>query len=187
MAIYFNKTWEDKLYDKYGDKFFLFFYPFALYTIIVERYLHILVFDGLVYITIILLRHKSNFLNFYYRRIITIFWMITLLFSAVTFVLFEQENYLYMTKAYMECSVLESKEYSLVYRNRGYETYMMKNHENVEDDFKVLENLVGKIDSYEIDEGNKYKVILKNNHEIDVKFNNYDYFTFFSLDIDLVK
>ena len=92
-----------------------------------------------------------------------------------------------MIKAYMECSVLESKEYSLVYRNQGYETYMMKNHENVEDDFKVIENLVGKIDSYEIDEGNKYKVILKNNHEIDVKFNNYDYFTFFSLDIDLVK
>ena len=51
----------------------------------------------------------------------------------------------------------------------------------------MIENLVGKIDSYEIDEGNKYKVILKNNHEIDVKFNNYDYFTFFSLDIDLVK
>lgn len=51
----------------------------------------------------------------------------------------------------------------------------------------MIENLLGKIDSYEINEGNKYKVILKNNHEIDVKSNNYDYFTFFSLGIDLVK
>ena len=33
----------------------------------------------------------------------------------------------------------------------------------------------------------QYLLIMKNNHEIDVKFNNYDYFTFFSLDIDLVK
>lgn len=183
MAIYFNKTWEDKLYDKYGDKFFLFFYPFALYTIIVERYLHILVFDGLVYITIILLRHKSNFLNFYYKRIITIFWMITLLFSAVTLVLFEQENYLYMAKAYIECNVLELKEYSFVHRDKDYLIYMIKKHDHNEGDFKVIENLVGKIDSYTLIKENKYEVNLKNKKEIDIEFSNYDYFTLIDLDI----
>ena len=183
MAIYFNKTWEDKLYDKYGDKFFLFFYLFALYTIIVERYLHILVFDGLVYITIILLRHKSNFLNFYYRRIITIFWMITLLFSAITLVLFEQENYLYMAKAYIECNVLELKEYSFVHRDKDHLIYMIKKHDHNEGDFKVIENLVGKIDSYTLIKENKYEVNLKNKKEIDIEFSNYDYFTLIDLDI----
>ena len=175
MAIYFNKTWEDKLYDKYGDKFFLFFYPFALYTIIVERYLHILVFDGLVY--------KSNFLNFYYRRIITIFWMITLLFSAITLVLFEQENYLYMAKAYIECNVLELKEYSFVHRDKDHLVYMIKKHDHNEGDFKVIENLVGKIDSYTLIKENKYEVNLKNKKEIDIEFSNYDYFTLIDLDI----
>ena len=183
MAIYFNKTWEDKLYDKYGDKFFLFFYPFALYTIIVERYLHILVFDGLVYITIILLRHKSNFLNFYYRRIITIFWMITLLFSAITLVLFEQENYLYMAKASIECNGLELKEYSFVHRDKDHLIYMIKKHNHKEDDFKVIENLVGKIDSYTLIKENKYEVNLKNKKEIDIEFSNYEYFTLIDLDI----
>lgn len=183
MAIYFNKTWEDKLYDKYGDKFFLFFYPFALYTIIVERYLHILVFDGLVYITIILLRHKSNFLNFYYRRIITIFWMITLLFSAIALVLFEQENYLYMAKAYIECNVLELKEYSFVHRDKDHLVYMIKKHNHNEDDFKVIENLVGKIDSYTLIKENKYEVNLKNKKEIDIEFSNYEHFTLIDLDI----
>lgn len=183
MAIYFNKTWEDKLYDKYGDKFFLFFYPFALYTIIVERYLQILVFDGLVYITIILLRHKSNFLNFYYRRIITIFWMITLLFSAITLVLFEQENYLYMAKAYIECNILELKEYSFVHRDKDHLVYMIKKHNHNEDDFKVIENLVGKIDSYTLIKENKYEVNLKNKKEIDIEFSNYEYFTLIDLDI----
>ena len=183
MAIYFNKTWEDKLYDKYGDKFFLFFYPFALYTIIVERYLHILVFDGLVYITIILLRHKSNFLNFYYRRIITIFWMITLLFSVITLVLFEQENYLYMAKAYIECNVLELKEYSFVHRDKDHLIYMIKKHNHNEDDFKVIENLVGKIDSYTLIKENKYEVNLKNKKEIDIEFSNYEHFTLIDLDI----
>ena len=161
MAIYFNKTWEDKLYDKYGDKFFLFFYPFALYTIIVERYLHILVFDGLVYITIILLRHKSNFLN----------------------VLFEQENYLYMAKAYIECNVLELKEYSFVHRDKDHLVYMIKKHDHNEGDFKVIENLVGKIDSYTLIKENKYEVNLKNKKEIDIEFSNYDYFTLIDLDI----
>ena len=183
MAIYFNKTWEDKLYDKYGDKFFLFIYPFALYTIIVERYLHILVFDGLVYITIILLRHKSNFLNFYNQRIITIFWMITLLFSAVTLVLFEQENYLYMAKAYIECNVLELKEYSFVHRDKDHLIYMIKKHDHNEGDFKVIENLVGKIDAYTLIKENKYEVNLKNKKEIDIEFSNYDYFTLIDLDI----
>lgn len=183
MAIYFNKTWEDKLYDKYGDKFFLFIYPFALYTIIVERYLHILVFDGLVYITIILLRHKSNFLNFYNKRIITIFWMITLLFSAVTLVLFEQENYLYMAKAYIECNVLELKEYSFVHRDKDHLIYMIKKHDHNEGDFKVIENLVGKIDAYTLIKENKYEVNLKNKKEIDIEFSNYDYFTLIDLDI----
>ena len=183
MVIYFNKTWEDKLYDKYGDKFFLFFYPFALYTIIVERYLQILVFDGLVYITIILLRHKSNFLNFYYRRIITIFWMITLLFSAITLVLFEQENYLYMAKAYIECNVLELKEYSFVHRDKDHLVYMIKKHNHNEDDFKVIENLVGKIDSYTLIKENKYEVNLKNKKEIDIEFSNYEHFTLIDLDI----
>ena len=50
--------------------------------------------------------------------------------------------------------------------------------------FTVIENLVGKIDSYEIGEENKYRVILKNNQEVDIKFNNYNQFTLFSLDVD---
>lgn len=58
--------------------------------------------------------------------------------------LFNQINYLYMTKAYVECSVLDIKEYSLVSRYKGYATFMMKSHESIKDDFTVIENLVGK-------------------------------------------
>lgn len=90
-----------------------------------------------------------------------------------------------MTKAYVECNVLDIKEYSLVYRYKGYATFMMKSHESIKDDFTVIENLVGKIDSYEIGEENKYRVILKNNQEVDIKFNNYNQFTLFSLDTNL--
>lgn len=185
MSIYLNKTLEDKLYEKYGDKFFLILYPFALYTIITARYLYILVFDGVVGFTIILLKHKSNFLAFYYKSLSTIFWAITLSFSAISLVLFEQDNYLYMAKAYLECNILEIKDYSLVYRDEDSSTYMMRKYENIDENFKVIERLVGKINYYELIKDNKYTVIFKNNQEIDIEFNNYNQFTLFSLDTNL--
>ncbi|WP_317990890.1 hypothetical protein [Faecalibacillus intestinalis] len=79
---------------------------------------------------------------------------------------------------------METKEYSLVRRNKGYTTFMMKNQNDIGEDFKVIEDIIGKIDSYEIGEENKYRVILKNNQEVDIKFNNYNQFTLFSLDVD---
>ncbi len=109
--------------------------------------------------------------------------MITLLFSAITLVLFEQENYLYMAKAYIECNVLELKEYSFVHRDKDHLIYMIKKHNHNEDDFKVIENLVGKIDSYTLIKENKYEVNLKNKKEIDIEFSNYEHFTLIDLDI----
>ena len=184
LAKYANPTLVGMLYERVGDKLFLIIYPFSIYFIITEKYLNILFFDTLIFFTLVLLRHKLVFLDFYFKRIVIIFWVLTLTFSTISFMLFNQINYLYMTKAYVECSVLDIKEYSLVYRYKGYATFMMKSHESIKDDFTVIENLVGKIDSYEIGEENKYRVILKNNQEVDIKFNNYNQFTLFSLDVD---
>ena len=184
LAKYANPTLVGMLYERVGDKLFLIIYPFSIYFIITEKYLNILVFDTLIFFTLVLLRHKLVFLDFYFKRIVIIFWVLTLTFSTISFMLFNQINYLYMTKAYVECSVLDIKEYSLVSRYKGYATFMMKSHESIKDDFTGIENLVGKIDSYEIGEENKYRVILKNNQEVDIKFNNYNQFTLFSLDVD---
>ena len=61
--------------------------------------------------------------------------------------------------------------------------YVIKKHNHNGDDFKVIENLVGKIDSYTLIKENKYEVNLKNKKEIDIEFSNYDYFTLIDLDI----
>ena len=184
LKKYIYPTLSDRVYEILGENYFLILYPVLLFFIIAEKYLNIISFDGLVYFTLVLLRHKLVFLDFYFKRIVIIFWVLTLTFSTISFMLFNQINYLYMTKAYVECNVLDIKEYSLVYRYKGYATFMMKSHESIKDDFTVIENLVGKIDSYEIGEENKYRVILKNNQEVDIKFNNYNQFTLFSLDVD---
>lgn len=47
----------------------------------------------------------------------------------------------------------------------------------------MIENLVGKIDSYTLIKENKYEVNLKNKKEIDIEFSNYEYFTLIDLDI----
>ena len=184
LKKYIYPTLSDRVYEILGENYFLILYPVLLFFIIAEKYLNILVFDALIFFTLVLLRHKLVFLDFYFKRIVIIFWVLTLTFSTISFMLFNQINYLYMTKAYVECNVLDIKEYSLVYRYKGYATFMMKSHESIKDDFTVIENLVGKIDSYEIGEENKYRVILKNNQEVDIKFNNYNQFTLFSLDVD---
>ena len=97
---------------------------------------------------------------------------------------FKKANYLYMTKAYVECNVLETKEYSLVRRNKGYTTFMMKNQNDIGEDFKVIEDIIGKIDSYEVNQENSYLIRLQNKKEKIVRFNNYNQFTLFSLDVD---
>ena len=184
LKKYIYPTLSDRVYEILGENYFLILYPVLLFFIITEKYLNIISFDGLVYFTLLLLRRKLVYLDFHFKKISIIFWTITLLLSGLSFSFFKQANYLYMTKAYVECNVLDIKEYSLVYRYKGYATFMMKSHESIKDDFTVIENLVGKIDSYEIGEENKYRVILKNNQEVDIKFNNYNQFTLFSLDVD---
>ena len=184
LKKYIYPTLSDRVYEILGENYFLILYPVLLFFIIAEKYLNIISFDGLVYFTLLLLRRKLVYLDFHFKKISIIFWTITLLLSGLSFSFFKQANYLYMTKAYVECNVLETKEYSLVRRNKGYATFMMKSHESIKDDFTVIENLVGEIDSYEIGEENKYRVILKNNQEVDIKFKNYNQFTLFSSDVD---
>ena len=89
-----------------------------------------------------------------------------------------------MTKAYVECNVLDIKEYSLVYRYKGYAIFMMKNQNDIGEDFKVIEDIIGKIDSYEVNQENSYLIRLQNKKEKIVRFNNYNQFTLFSLDVD---
>lgn len=184
LKKYIYPTLSDRVFEILGENYFLIMYPILLYFIIVEKYLNIISFDGLVYFTLLLLRRKLVYLDFYFKKISIIFWTITLILSGLSFSLYKQANYLYITKAYVECNVLDIKEYSLVYRYNGYATFMMEKHDDIGDDFKVIENIIGKIDSYEIDEGNKYRAILKNNQEVDIKFNYYNQFTLFSLDVD---
>lgn len=184
LAKYANPTLVGMLYERVGDKLFLIIYPFSIYFIITEKYLNILFFDALIFFTLVLLRHKLVFLDFYFKRIVIIFLVLTLTFSTISFMLFNQINYLYMTKAYVECNVLDIKEYSLVYRYKGYAIFMMKNQNDIGEDFKVIEDIIGKIDSYEVNQENSYLIRLQNKKEKIVRFNNYNQFTLFSLDVD---
>lgn len=78
----------------------------------------------------------------------------------------------------------KQNEYSLVRRNKGYTTFMMKNQNDIGEDFKVIEDIIGKIDSYEVNQENSYLIRLQNKKEKIVRFNNYNQFTLFSLDVD---
>ena len=64
LAKYANPTLVGMLYERVGDKLFLIIYPFSIYFIITEKYLNILVFDALIFFTLVLLRHKLVFLDF---------------------------------------------------------------------------------------------------------------------------
>ncbi|HJI22277.1 MULTISPECIES: hypothetical protein [Faecalibacillus] len=61
---------------------------------------------------------------------------------------------------------------------------MMKNQNDIGEDFKVIEDIIGKIDSYEVNQENSYLIRLQNKKEKIVRFNNYNQFTLFSLDVD---
>lgn len=184
LKKYIYPTLSDRVYEILGENYFLILYPVLLFFIIAEKYLNIISFDGLVYFTLLLLRRKLVYLDFYFKKISIIFWTITLLLSGLSFSFFKQANYLYMTKAYVECNVLETKEYSLVRQNKGYTTFMMKNQNDIGEDFKVIEDIIGKIDSYEVNQENSYLIRLQNKKEKIVRFNNYNQFTLFSLDVD---
>ena len=62
--------------------------------------------------------------------------------------------------------------------------FMMKNQNDIGEDFKVIEDIIGKIDSYEVNQENSYLIRLQNKKEKIVRFNNYNQFTLFSLDVD---
>ena len=51
---------------------------------------------------------------------------------------------------------------------------------------KILKllKIIGKIDSYEVNQENSYLIRLQNKKEKIVRFNNYNQFTLFSLDVD---
>lgn len=61
---------------------------------------------------------------------------------------------------------------------------MMKKRDDIGDDFKVIEDIIGKIDSYEINQEDSYLIKLRNKKEKIVRFKNYNQFTLFSLDVD---
>ena len=48
----------------------------------------------------------------------------------------------------------------------------------------IIEDIIGKIDSYETNQENSYLIRLQNKKEKIVRFNNYNQFTLFSLDVD---
>ena len=48
----------------------------------------------------------------------------------------------------------------------------------------IIEDIIGKIDSYEVNQENSYLIRLQNKKEKIVRFNNYNQFTLFSLDVD---
>ena len=48
----------------------------------------------------------------------------------------------------------------------------------------IIEDIIGKIDSYEVNQENSYLIRSQNKKEKIVRFNNYNQFTLFSLDVD---
>ena len=60
----------------------------------------------------------------------------------------------------------------------------MKNQNDIGEDFKVIEDIIGKIDSYEVNQENSYLIRLQNKKDKIVRFNYYNQFTLFTLDVD---
>ena len=192
-----------KIKYKYGN-FILFGVLFVnLILMILKRYVYIECFTICLVAIILLLKNKISLIDFYLKQIIIGILSIIITLGLVCTFLYDTHNFLYLAKGYIECVILNSSEYTLltvstaddndgrysikkstqmISRNNArdfYERYMMKNNESLNDDFKIIEKIVGKINEYKPFSDNVYYIELEKGGGIFVVINKYSEFTIF--------
>ena len=75
LKKYIYPTLSDRVYEILGENYFLILYPVLLFFIIAEKYLNIISFDGLVYFTLLLLRRKLVYLDFFFADYSAVIWI----------------------------------------------------------------------------------------------------------------
>ena len=170
---------------------------------ILKRYVYIECFTICLVAIILLLKNKISLIDFYLKQIIIGILSIIITLGLVCTFLYDTHNFLYLAKGYIECVILNSSEYTLltvstaddndgrysikkstqmISRNNArdfYERYMMKNNASLNDDFKIIEKIVGKINEYKPFSDNVYYIELEKGGGIFVVINKYSEFTIF--------
>lgn len=148
---------------------------------IIKKYLYIECLTICIIATILLFRNKIYFIDFYLKQIIIGILSVVITLGLICSFLYDTHNFLYLAKGYIECVLLESSEYTLltvstaddnderysikkstqmINRNNArdfYERYMMKKHDSLDEDFKII----GKIKEYKLFSENVYYLELQ--------------------------
>lgn len=188
---------------KYGNYILLCVLLVNVILMIVKKYVYIECFTISMISIILLLRNKIHIIDFYIKPVIMSILVIVIALGLGCSLLYDTHNFLYLVKGYVECVVLESNEYSLlsvsaaadndgrysinkstqmIYRNNArdfYERYMMKNNQSLDEDFMIIEKIVGQIKEYRPFSDNVYYLELQEGGGIFVVMNKYSKFTIF--------
>lgn len=190
-----------KIGYKYGNIILFGVLIVNLILMIIKRYVYIECFTICIVTILLLLKNKISFIEFYLKQIIIGIVSLIVSLGLVCSFLYDTHNFLYLAKGYIECIILDSSEYTLltvsaaddndgrysikkstqmISRNNArdfYERYMMKNNESLDEYFKIIEKIVGKIKEYKPFSDNVYYIELEEGGGIFVVMNKYSEFT----------
>lgn len=177
-----------------------------IFFIIIKRYVYIECLTICIIAIILLLRNRINFIDFYLKQIIIGILSVIITLGLACSFLYDTHNFLYLAKGYIECVVLESSEYTLLtvsaaddndgrysihkstrMLNRNnvrnfYERYMMKSNSSLDQDFKIIEKVVGEIKEYKYFSKDEYYLELQEGGGMFVVINKYSQFTIFKFE-----
>lgn len=193
---------KNNIISKYENIILLSVFIICMILMIMKRYIYIECFTICLIVVIMLIRKKIAFVDFYLKQIIISILSVIIVLGLTTSFLYYTHNFIYIAKGYIECVLLKTNDYSLlsvsaadnndgkysirksthmVNRNNNrdfYEQYMMKKNVTLDEDFKIIEKIVGKIKEYKPFSNNVYYLKLEQGG-IFVVINRYEKFTIF--------
>ncbi len=184
------------LHDKYGNIILIVYLPFFIYAFYKRHYLTIFNFNVFIFYFVIILSYLFPFVKKHYTRILCSSLIISIILSGFFYIQFKQTNYLYFTKSYVNCIVLKNKDYDLIdtsdyfiYQKKtpyfhyifdNKVDYLLAKQDNLQDYLKIVEKLLGKIESYKIIDTNQYQLTLKNKKKKIIYIHYYLHFSILS-------
>lgn len=203
-----NNNLINKIISQYNQYILLGVIIFSITFIMIKQYVYIELITSIILSSIILLKNKISFIDYYLKQIIIIILSVIITLGLICSYLYDMYNFLYLTKGYIECIILESSEYSLLTVSAAddhdgrysiqkstqmmngnnvrdfYERYMMKNHITLDEDFLVIEKVIGKIKEYKPFSDNVYYVELEEGGGLFVILNRYSQWTIFKFEVN---
>ena len=180
----------------------------SILFMLIKQYVYIEIFTLSIIAVITLLKVQSNFIDFYYKQIVATILSVIISLGIMTYLFYDTYNFLYLTKGYIECVVLELSDYSLLTvsaadDNDGkyttnksihivnsnsakdfYERYMMKNQTTLAKEFMLIERITGQIEDYKQLSNNEYLIELTKGGAMFVSINRYSKFTIFKFSVN---